>query len=161
MSSNEESEQDFRDEKKEDVGRRVSLWVSLLLSVAVTCWYYLSNPPDSPEMRQMRLFFKENIMDVATFIRLPYDEREKFANKRQHPFYATFIKASEVQKEKIKALIHISSDYNSNQYWFNIIFLWAMLFTALWFFGLIVEAVVVLVRRDDAKRRQRRKNKTT
>jgi len=109
----------------------------------------------------MRMFFKENIMEVTKFIRLPYDERVEFAKKKQHSFYGTFIKASEVEKKKIKALIHISYDYTPNQYWFNILFLWVIFFSTFWFLGLIVEAVVILVRSDDAKRKQRHRQKTS
>ncbi|KMP12291.1 hypothetical protein UR09_01380 [Candidatus Nitromaritima sp. SCGC AAA799-A02] len=159
METELESGEDFRDEKKERLGRRISFWMSLVLSTAVTCWYYSTNPQDSMEMRQMRLFFKENIMEVTKFIRLPHDERQEFADTKQHPFYDTYNKASEVEKEKIKALINISYDYNPNQYWFNIVFLWMIFFTALWFLGLMTEAVIILIRRDDAKRRQRQKQK--
>ncbi len=148
---------EFRDEKKENLSRRISFWFSLVVSIALTCWYYSSNPPDTTEMMKMRSFFKENIMDVAKFIRLPYDEMEQFAESKTHPFYKTYFKASGVEKDKIKALIHISRDYNPNQYWFNMMFLWVIAFTSLWFLGLMLEAVMILVRRDDAERKWRRK----
>ena len=96
-------------------------------------------------------------MDVAKFIRLPYDEMEQFAESKTHPFYKTYFKASGVEKDKVKALIHISRDYNPNQYWFNMMFLWVIAFTSLWFLGLMLEAVMILVRRDDAERKWRRK----
>ncbi|HAX47230.1 MAG TPA: hypothetical protein QF772_09045 [Nitrospinaceae bacterium] len=148
---------EFRDEKKENLSRRISFWFSLVVSIALTCWYYSSNPPDTTEMMKMRSFFKENIMDVAKFIRLPYGEMEQFAESKTHPFYKTYFKASGVEKDKIKALIHISRDYNPNQYWFNMMFLWVIAFTSLWFLGLMLEAVMILVRRDDAERKWRRK----
>jgi hypothetical protein len=148
---------EFRDEKKENLSRRISFWFSLVVSIALTCWYYSSNPPDTTEMMKMRSFFKENIMDVAKFIRLPYDEMEQFAESKTHPFYKTYFKASGVEKDKVKALIHISRDYNPNQYWFNMMFLWVIAFTSLWFLGLMLEAVMILVRRDDAERKWRRK----
>ena len=148
---------EFRDEKKENLSRRISFWFSLVVSIALTFWYYSSNPPDTTEMMKMRSFFKENIMDVAKFIRLPYDEMEQFAESKTHPFYKTYFKASGVEKDKIKALIHISRDYNPNQYWFNMMFLWVIAFTSLWFLGLMLEAVMILVRRDDAERKWRRK----
>ncbi len=154
-----ESNEDFRDEKKEDLSRRISFWFSLIVSIALTGWYYTSNPPDTAEVRKMRSFFKENIMDVAKFIRLPHDELESFAESKTHPFYKTYVKASEVEKEKIKALIHISRDYSPNQYWFNIVFLWVIAFTGLWFVGLMLEAVIILVRRDDAERKLHRKKR--
>ena len=159
MAEGLEPNADFRDEKKEDLSRRVSFWFSLVVSIALTCWYYTSNPPDTTEVRKMRTFFKENIMDVAKFIRLPYDELEAFAESKAHPFYKTYVKASQAEKEEIKALIHISRDYNPNQYWFNMVFLWVIVFTGLWFMGLMLEAVIILVRRDDAERRWHRKKK--
>ena len=154
-----EKEEEFRDEKKEGLSRRVSFWLSLSLATAITWWYCALNPPDSTEVRKMRLFFKENIMEVAKFIRLPNEELEEFAKSKKHPFYQTYLKSSEVEREKIKALIHISRDYSPNQYWFNIVFLWMIAFTTLWFLGLILEAVIILVRSDDAGRKWRSKQK--
>ena len=161
MSGKPELVEDFRDVKKENVGRRISFWAALIFSIGLTGWYYLTSPPDSLEVRQMRMFFKENIMEVTKFIRLPYDERLEFAKKKQHSFYRTFIEASEVEKKKIKALIHISYDYTPNQYWFNVLFLWVIFFSTFWFLGLMAEAVVILVRSDDAKRKQRHRKKTS
>jgi hypothetical protein len=108
----------------------------------------------------MRSFFKENVMDVAKFIRLPNDELRGFAALKSHPFYQTYLKSSEVEKEKIRALIHISRDYNPNQYWFNIVFLWTIAFATLWFLGLILEAIIILVRREDTERRERIKKQS-
>ena len=141
--------------QKEIFNRRVSFWLSFTLAIVITWWYYSLNPPDSTEMRKMRLFFKENIMDVAKFIRLPNDELLEFTTLKSHPFYQTYLKSSEVEKEKIRALIHISRDYNPNQYWFNIVFLGTIAFAAIWFLGLILEAIIILVRRDDTERRER------
>ena len=149
--------EEFRDNQKEVLSRRISFWLSFILAIAITWWYYTSNPPDSAEVRKMRLFFKENIMDVAKFIRLPDDELQEFVVSRKHPFYQTYLRSSEIEREKIKALIHISRDYNSNQYWFNIVFLGTIVFTTLWFLGLMLEAIIILMRREDAKRRGRRK----
>ena len=146
--------------QKEIFNRRVSFWLSFTLAIVITWWYYSLNPPDSTEMRKMRLFFKENIMDVATFIRLPNDELREFTTLKSHPFYQTYLKSSEVEKEKIRALIHISRDYNPNQYWFNIVFLGTIAFAAIWFLGLILEAIIILVRRDDTKRRERLKKQS-
>ena len=150
-----EIRKEFRDEKKESLSRRISFWLSIIFATAMTCWYCVLNPVESAEMQKMRLFFKENIMEVAKFIRLPNEELTEFAKSKEHPFYQTYLKSSEVEKEKIKALIHISRDYSPNQYWFNIIFLWTIAFTTLWFLGLILEAIIILVRREDAKRRGR------
>ena len=146
--------------QKEIFNRRVSFWLSFTLAIVITWWYYSLNPPDSTEMRKMRLFFKENIMDVAKFIRLPNDELLEFTTLKSHPFYQTYLKSSEVEKEKIRALIHISRDYNPNQYWFNIVFLGTIAFAAIWFLGLILEAIIILVRRDDTERRERLKKQS-
>ena len=129
-------------------------------ATAMTIWYCVVNPIESTEVKKMRLFFKENIMDVAKFIRLPNEELKEFAKSKKHPFYQTYLKSSEVEKEKIKSLIHISRDYSPNQYWFNIVFLWTIAFTTLWFLGLIIEAVIILVRSEDEERKWRRKQKT-
>jgi len=158
MEGEQEQIEELRDNQKEVLSRRISFWLSFILAVGISFWYYALNPPDSTEMRKMRLFFKENIMDVAKFIRLPDDELQGFAALKSHPFYQTYLKSSEVEKEKIRALIHISRDYSPNQYWFNIVFLWAIAFATLWFLGLILEAIIILVRREDTARRERIKN---
>ena len=155
MEGEQEQIEELRDNQKEVLSRRVSFCLSFILAVGISFWYYALNPPDSTEMRKMRLFFKENIMDVAKFIRLPDDELQGFAALKSHPFYQTYLKSSEVEKEKIRALIHISRDYSPNQYLFNIVFLWTIAFTTLWFLGLILEAIIILVRREDTARRER------
>jgi 4-amino-4-deoxy-L-arabinose transferase-like glycosyltransferase len=158
MEGEQEQIEELRDNQKEVLSRRISFWLSFILAVGISFWYYALNPPDSTEMQKMRLFFKENIMDVAKFIRLPDDELQGFAALKSHPFYQTYLKSSEVEKEKIRALIHISRDYSPNQYLFNIVFLWTIAFTTLWFLGLILEAIIILVRREDTARRERIKN---
>jgi len=160
MEGEQEQIEELRDNQKEVLSRRVSFWLSFILAIVITWWYYSLNPPDSTEMRKMRSFFKENIIDVAKFIRLPDDELQEFAALKSHPFYQTYLKSSEVEKEKIRALIHISRDYSPNQYWFNIIFLWTIAFATLWFLGLILEAVIILVRREDTARRDRIKKQS-
>ena len=112
-----ETREEFRDEKKENLSRRVSFWLSFLGATVMTCWYCWLNPVESTEVQKMRLFFKENIIDVAKFIRLPHEELKEFAKSKTHPFYQTYLKSSEVEKDKVKALIHISRDYTPNQYW--------------------------------------------
>ena len=156
----EAGQEDHISNQKEVFNRRVSFWLSFILAILITCWYYSLNPPGSTEMRKMRLFFKENIMDVAKFIRLSDDGLQGFAVLKSHPFYQTYLKSSEVEKEKIRALIHISRDYNPNQYWFNIVFLWTIAFATLWFLGLILEAIIILVRREDTERRERIKKQS-
>ena len=158
MEGEQEQIEELRDNQKEVLSRRISFWLSFILAVGISFWYYTLNPPASTEMRKMRLFFKENIIGVAKFIRLPDNELQGFAALKSHPFYQTYLKSSEVQKEKIRALIHISRDYNPNQYWFNIVFLWAIAFATLWFLGLILEAIIILVRREDTARRELIKN---
>jgi len=158
MEGEQEQIEELRDNQKEVLSRRISFWLSFILAVGISFWYYTLNPPASTEMRKMRLFFKENIMDVAKFIRLPDDELQGFAAQKSHPFYQTYLKSSEVEKEKIRALIHISRDYSPNQYWFNIVFLWTIAFATLWFLGLILEAIIILVRREDTARRELIKN---
>ena len=160
MEGEQEQIEELRDNQKEVLSRRISFWLSFILAVGISFWYYVLNPPDSAEMRKMRLFFKENIMDVAKFIRLPDDELQGFAALKSHPFYKTYLKSSEVEKEKIRALIHISRDYSPNQYLFNIVFLWTIAFTTLWFLGLILEAIIILVRREDTARRERIKKQS-
>ena len=160
MEGEQEQIEELRDNQKEVLSRRISFWLSFILAVGISFWYYALNPPDSTEMRKMRLFFKENIMDVAKFIRLPDDELQGFAALKSHPFYQTYLKSSEVEKEKIRALIHISRDYSPNQYLFNIVFLWTIAFTTLWFLGLILEAIIILVRREDTARRKRIKKQS-
>ena len=160
MEDKSEQEENYIDNQKEILNRRISFWLSFIFAIVITWWYYALNPPDSTEMRKMRLFFKENIMDIAKFVRLPNDELQEFVASRSHPFYQTYLKSSEVEREKIKALLHISRDYSPNQYWFNIIFLWAIAFTTLWFLGLILEAIIILVRREDAERRERIKKQS-
>ena len=160
MEGEQEQIEELRDNQKEVLSRRISFWLSFILAVGISFWYYTLNPPVSIEMRKMRSFFKENIMDVAKFIRLSNDELQEFAALKSHPFYQTYLKSSEVEKEKIRALIHISRDYNPNQYWFNIIFLWTIAFAAIWFLGLILEAIIILVRREDTARRERIKKQS-
>ena len=155
MEGEQEQIEELRDNQKEVLSRRISFWLSFILAVGISFWYYALNPPDSTEMRKMRLFFKENIIGVAKFIRLPDNELQGFAALKSHLFYQTYLKSSEVEKEKIRALIHISRDYSPNQYWFNIVFLWAIAFATLWFLGLILEAIIILVRREDTARRER------
>ena len=150
---------DFRDDKKENLYRKISLWSSLILSTVLTLWYAWQNPPDSPEMRNMRLFFKENIMEVTKFIQLPREEQKPFAMKKKHPFYAKYLISSEVKRAEIRALIHVSTDYTPFQYWFNILFLWIIVFTTVWFLGLMGEGALILMRQDQARRKALRSQK--
>ena len=140
------------EDSKEKLIRQISLWVSLILTTIVVIWYYNDNPPDSPAVVKMRVFFKENNRDVMTFVDLPRNEMIAFAYKKKHPFYLKYVNASESEKEKLKALIHISTDYTPNQYWFNLFFAWVIFFTTFWFIGLMVEACIILMRRNSEAR---------
>ena len=140
------------EDSKEKLNSRISLWVSLILTTLVVIWYYNDNPPDSPAVVKMRVFFKENNRDVMTFVDLPRNEMIAFAYKKKHPFYLKYVNASESEKAKLKALIHISTDYTPNQYWFNLFFAWVIFFTTFWFIGLMVEACIILMRRNSESR---------
>ena len=140
------------EDSKEKLISRISLWTSLILTTLVVIWYYNDNPPDSPAVVKMRVFFKENNRDVMTFVDLPRNEMIAFAYKKKHPFYLKFVNASESEKAKLKALIHISTDFTPNQYWFNLFFAWVIFFTTFWFIGLMVEACIILMRRNSESR---------
>lgn len=147
-----EATEEFRDEKKENLYRRVSFWLSLILATSITVYYVVTNPPETKEVQEMRMFFNKESRDVAKFIRLPRKEQKAFGEKKKHPFYTQYLKASEVEKEEIRGLIHISFDYTPNQYWFNIVFIGTIAFAGFWFIGLMLEGAIILVRRDKAKR---------
>ena len=143
--------QEIEDQKEKWISR-ISLWVSIVLTTLVVFWYYKNNPPDSPAVVKMRVFFKENNRDVMTFIDLPRNEMIAFAYKKKHPFYVKFVKANEVEKANLRGLIHISTDYTPNQYWFNLFFAWVIFFTTFWFIGLMAEACIILMRRNSEAR---------
>lgn len=147
-----EPPEDIQEEKKQKVSSRISLWVSIFLSTAAVVGYYLNNPPDSEEVRRMRMFFKENIIAVTQFINMPRNEQAQFAARQKHPFYKNYQKASEIERERLRALIHLSTDYTPNQYWVNIIFLWFICFTSVWFIGVMTEGALILMRRKKAGR---------
>jgi hypothetical protein len=140
------------EDSKEKWISRISLWVSMILTTFIVIWYYQDTPPDSPEVVKMRVFFKERNQQVMTFISMNRNERIAFAYKNKHPFYMSYIKASTVEQEKIRSLVHISTDYTPNQYWFNLFFMWVIFFTTFWFIGLMAEACIVLMRRNSEAR---------
>ena len=140
------------DDNTERLIRRISLWASLVLTTALVVWYYQANPRDSPEIIKMRMFFKERNMEVGKFINLDKNEQIAFAYTNKHPFYKKYIKASTVEQERIRSLIHISRDFTPNQYWFNLFFLSVMSFTTFWFIGLMIEACIVIMRRNSEAR---------
>lgn len=134
------------DDKVDKMVGRVSLLISFLLATLGTVWYFQTHPPDSEELRRMRIFFRDNAIEVGEFMRMEYDEKEKYAEKAEHPFYKTYMKASENEKAKIRKIYHESIDYTPNQYWFNLVGLWLILFSTFWFIGLMVQGAVNLVR---------------
>lgn len=140
------------EDSKEKLISRISLWVSIFLTTAIVIWYYKATPPDSPEVVRMRVFFKEKNKEVMTFINMDRNEQIAFAYKNKHPFYMRYIKVSTVEQEKIRSLVHISTDFTPNQYWFNLVFMWVIFFTAFWFLGLMAEACIVLMRRNSEAR---------
>jgi len=147
-----EASEDFRDGKKEKLYRKISIWTALVLSTVVTLAYGVTHPPDTREVQNMRLFFNKNGHTVSKFLRLPREEQKAFARKEKHPFYSSYLKSSEIEKEEIKALVHISFDYTPNQYWISFIFIWTIGFASFWFIGVMVEGAIILVRKDKAKR---------
>ncbi len=140
-------------EKNRKLYSRISFWGSILLSTAAVIWYWMATPPDTPEMQKMRMFFKANAIDVSTFINLPYDEMAAFAEQKKHPFYKNYLKKGLNEQNKLKALIHISTDYTPYQYWFNLAFLWTICFTTLWFIFVMMEGALVIIRKEGEKRR--------
>ncbi|MFQ5482969.1 MAG: hypothetical protein ACE5ER_09440 [Nitrospinaceae bacterium] len=140
--------EEIEEERSVTLGRRIGFWVSFLMATAIALWYFQGNPPESEEVKRMRLFFKENNREVMEFIRLPLEELKVAARKKTHPFYMSFVKASVNEKGRIKALIHTSTDYTPNQYWVNLFFLWTIVFAASWFLSLMTQGVIMLLKRD-------------
>ena len=141
----EEAPQELEDKVDNWVGR-FSLWGSILLSTLATVIYCMGNPPDSEEVQRMRIFFRESGMEVSQFIKMPPEEMEQFAARQTHPFYKSYMRASENEKKEINAQIHNSVDYRPAQYWVGIVFLWFIFFSTVWFLGLMGQGVVNLVR---------------
>jgi len=147
-----DASKEFRDDKKEKLYGKISIWIALALSTLLTIGYGVTNPPDSKEVQQMRMFFNKNGHTVSKFLRMTREEGKAFAEKKKHPFYSSYLKASEIEREEIKALVHISFDYTPNQYWFNFFFIWTIGFASFWFIGVMSEGAIILMRKDKAKR---------
>ncbi len=139
---------EVREEQREKVGRTICFWVAFVGATLLTFWYYVEHPRESEEVRRMRMFFRENAREVMEFIRLPPEKLAEAAKRHKHPFYQSFVKASLNEREKIKALVHVSIDYSPNQYWFNLFFLWTIAFTTLWFIALMTQGVIIQIRRN-------------
>ena len=135
-----------KEDRIEKVSSAISFWVATVISIVSIFAYYKSTPPDDLTTQKMRLFFRDNIMEVSEFIKLPFDEQNAFALKQTHPFYKSYMKSSETEKEKIRAIIHISDDYSPNHYWLNVAFLWLIVFSSVWFIAKIVEGILIMVR---------------
>jgi len=148
--------EDFRDEKKEKLYGKLSIWIALVLSTVITIGYGVTHPPDSREVQEMRIFFNENGRTVSKFLHLPREEQKAFAEKAKHPFYSSYLESSEIEREEIKALAHISYDYTPHQYWFSFVFIWPIGFASFWFIGVMSEGAIILVRKDRAKRQASR-----
>ncbi len=147
----EEAPQELEDKVDNWVGR-FSLWGSILLATLITVGYCYQNPPDSEEVQRMRIFFRENGMEVSQFIKMSQEEKERFAAWQKHPFYKTYLQSSENEKKDINAQIHNSLDYRPAQYWVGIVFIWCVAFMTLWFLGLMAQGVVNLVRQKSASK---------
>lgn len=140
------------DDKVDNWVGRFSLWGSILLATLITAGYCYNNPPDSEEVQRMRIFFRDNGMEVTQFIKMLPEEKERFAAWQKHPFYKTYLQASENEKKKINAQIHNSIDYRPTQYWVGVVFLWFIFFSFVWFLGLMVQGVVNLIRQKSASK---------
>jgi hypothetical protein len=151
-----DASEDFRDEKKEKLYRKVSIWAAFVLSTIVTVGYGVTHPPDTKEVQKMRLFFNNSGYTVSKFLRMTREEQKVFAQKEKHPFYSSYLKSSEVEKDEIRALVHVSLDYTPNQYWFSFVFIWPIAFASFWFIGVMAEGAIILVRKDRAQRQASR-----
>ncbi len=139
---------EVEDEQREKFGRRICFWLALVVSTVAAFLYFQNNPQESEEVQRMRLYFKENKRTVMEFLRLPHDKLEAFAKKQTHPFFMSFVKASVNEKGRIKAMIHNSVDYSPNQYWFNLFFLWMLVFLGVWFIALMAQAMLMQVKKN-------------
>ena len=134
------------EDKVERISSAISFWLSIIISMMAVYAYCISTPQDDLPTQKMRLFFRANIMDVSQFVKLPFDEQKAFASKQKHPFYTSYMDASEIEKEKIRALIHVSDDYSPNHYWLNVAFLWVIVFSTVWFICKTIEGVLAVAR---------------
>jgi hypothetical protein len=147
------------DQKKDRFISRISFWASIVLSIAITGWYFMANPPPEGAEKRMRLFIAKNAQDVTEFLRMTRDEQKAFAEKRKHLFYTNYLKASENTKLDIRGLVHNSTDYKPTQYWFNLVFMWCIFFFAFWFIGLMSEAAIQINRTSSIERKAQRETR--
>ena len=135
-----------KEDQVEKISSAVSFWLSMIISLMAVYAYCASNPQDDLATQKMRHFFRENFMEVSQFVKLPYAEQKEFAMKQKHPFYASYMIASEIEKEKIRALIHLSDDYSPNLYWLNVAFLWVVAFSTVWIVCKAIEGILDVAR---------------
>ena len=147
---------EVNDQKKDRFNSRISFWASIVLSIAITGWYFTTNPPSEGAEKKMKLFIAKNAQDVTEFLRMTRDDQKAFAAKKKHPFYTKYIKASENTKLYIRGQVHNSTDYKPTQYWFNLVFMWCIFFFAFWFIGLMSEAAIQINRTSAVERKAQR-----
>jgi len=93
----EKAPQEFDDKLDKLVGR-ISFWISFLLATICMVVWYQENPPDTPEVQKMRIFFKENAIEIGEFLRVPPEKIKEAAVKKKHPFCLSCVNASQVEK---------------------------------------------------------------
>ncbi len=147
------------EDKTEKLSSRITYAAAFILATLACVWFYVEKPPDDPATQRMRTFFKKNSSTVMEFIKLPPEKLQAFAKKQKHPFYKRFAEAPMLEKGEIKALIHISTDYTPNQYWFNLVFQWLIWFTLVLFIGKMTEACLILMRNEQARRIKKRRER--
>jgi hypothetical protein len=140
-------------QKKDRLYSRISFWTSVILSIAITGYYFITNPPPEGAERRMKMFIAKNAKDVTEFLRMTRDEQKTFAERKKHPFYTNYNKASENIKLDIRGQVHNSVDFKPAQYWFNLAFLWAIFFATVWFIGLMSQAAIQINRNKDIERK--------
>jgi hypothetical protein len=150
------------DQKKDRFYSRFFLATAIVLSLAITGWYYLNNPPAEGIEKRMKMFFAKNGKDVTEFLRMTRDEQKAYTEKNKHPFYSKYISASETSRLNIRGQVHNSVDYKPAQYWFNLGFMWAIFFATFWFIGVMIQAAIQINRNKDIEMKaEKNKNKNT
>jgi len=147
------------DQKKDRLYSRIFFWTAVIFSIAITGYYYMTNPPAEGAEKRMKMFIAKNAKDVTEFLRMTRDEQKAFAERKKHPFFTNYNKASENTRLDIRGQVHNSIDYKPAQYWFNLAFLWAIFFATVWFIGLMTQAAIQINRTKDAERKAERLKK--
>ncbi len=147
------------DQKQDRFYSRIFLSVAIILSFAITGWYYFNNPPAEGVEKKMKMFFAKNAKDVTEFLRMTRDEQKAYAERNKHPFYSKYISASETSRLNIRGQVHNSVDYKPTQYWFNLGFMWAIFFLTSWFIGVMIQAAIQINRTSALERKAKRDKK--